>query len=180
MRTPSTEAFWASFKSTNRLDHDDYVVVSCGDGPELADELAALIVAGTKRATASLVRDYGSSETVPRSGDLWVVVDGSGAPHCICRTTSVRIGPLDSVDDAFAWDEGEDDRTRASWLDNHRRYFARQAAGEGFTMHDDIETVFERFEVVWPPHLADPPRTSASCMPPVLHGVNQGPHGPRS
>jgi hypothetical protein len=25
----------------------------------------------------------------------------------------------------------------------------------GFEMHDAIETVFERFEVVWPPDIAD-------------------------
>jgi uncharacterized protein YhfF len=63
--------------------------------------------------------------------------------------------PLIGVDGAFAWDEGEGDRTRASWLDNHRRYFSRQAAREGFVMHDGIATVFERFEVVWPPEIAD-------------------------
>jgi hypothetical protein len=40
-------------------------------------------------------------------------------------------------------------------LDAHRRYFGRQAAREGFVMHDGIETVFERFEIVWPPELAD-------------------------
>ncbi len=61
-----------------------------------------------------------------------------------------------SVDEAFAWDEGEDDRTRASWLDEHRAFFGRLAERGGFPMHDDIETVFERFQVVWPPKIADP------------------------
>ena len=32
----------------------------------------------------------------------------------------------------------------------HRRYFARQASRERFELDDDILTVFERFEVVWP------------------------------
>jgi hypothetical protein len=36
----------------------------------------------------------------------------------------------------------------AWWLDAHRRYFARQAAREGFELDDDILTVFDRFEVV--------------------------------
>ena len=35
------------------------------------------------------------------------------------------------------------------------RYFARQATREGFEMDDEILTVFERFEVVWPLDVAD-------------------------
>jgi hypothetical protein len=46
-------------------------------------------------------------------------------------------------------------RTCEWWLDAHREYFRRQAAREGFTMHDCIETVFERFEIMWPPSAAD-------------------------
>lgn len=154
-KTPATEAFFAAFKGAARLEHDDYVVVSFGDGPELADELLELVLAGTKRATASLLRDYDDGNPVPRADDFVVVVDGQGEPRCIWRTTKVEIGPLVGVDDAFAWDEGEDDRSRASWLANHGRYFALEAARGGFAMHDDIETVFERFEIVWPPEIAD-------------------------
>jgi hypothetical protein len=39
--------------------------------------------------------------------------------------------------------------------DAHRRYFARQASSERFELDDEILTVFERFEVVWPLDLAD-------------------------
>jgi hypothetical protein len=54
----------------------------------------------------------------------------------------------------IAWDEGEGDRSLDWWLAAHRRYFNQQAATLGFEMHDNIETVFERFEVVWPPSLS--------------------------
>ena len=69
--------------------------------------------------------------------------------------------PLIDVDDAFAWDEGEGDRTRDWctrdwWLSAHREYFSAQARREGFDMFEMIETVFERFEIVWPPAIADP------------------------
>ncbi len=154
-KTPAVEAFWAAFKSAVGLGHDEYVVVSFEDNPEGADELAELAVAGTKRATASLLRDYDERNPLPRVGDLVVLVDGRSRPRCIWRTTWIGIGPLIGVDDSFAWDEGEGDRTRVWWLDAHRRYFGRQAAREGFVMHDGIETVFERFEVVWPLELAD-------------------------
>jgi uncharacterized protein YhfF len=59
------------------------------------------------------------------------------------------------VDDAFAWDEGEGDRSRAVWLDNHLGYFAKQAAREGWEMTPDLPCYFERFTIVWPPESAD-------------------------
>jgi uncharacterized protein YhfF len=64
-------------------------------------------------------------------------------------------GPLNSVDERFARDEGEGDRTRDWWLAAHRRIFAQRAAARGFRMHDEIETMFERFEIVWPLEIAD-------------------------
>ena len=76
-------------------------------------------------------------------------------PMCIWRTTEITVKPLVDVDDAFAWDEGEGERTRAWWLSAHRSYFSGQAQREGFEMRDAIETVFERFEVVWPPEVVD-------------------------
>jgi uncharacterized protein YhfF len=154
-RTPEIEAYWAAFRGSRGLDHDRYVVVQMGDSPELADELVDLMVAGPKRATASLARDYEGEEPLPAVGDHVLVVDGRGTPRCIFRTTEVTIKPLIEVDDAFAWDEGEGDRSRAFWLDAHRRAFGRQAAREGFTMHDRLATVFERFTLVWPPEAAD-------------------------
>jgi uncharacterized protein YhfF len=154
-RTPRTEAYWAGFRKAAGLDHDHYVVVEMGDSAELASELIDLMLAGRKRATASLARDFEGEEPLPEIGDHVVVVDGTGTPRCIWRTTEVTIKPLVEVDDAFAWDEGEGDRSRAFWLDAHRRFFARQAARESFTMHDRIPTVFERFALVWPPEAAD-------------------------
>jgi hypothetical protein len=41
------------------------------------------------------------------------------------------------------------------WLDAHRRYFAGQAMREGFEIDDEILTVSERFEIVWPLDVAD-------------------------
>ena len=83
------------------------------------------------------------------------LLDGEGQPRFIWRTTEIKIKPLSEVDEAFAWDEGEGDRTRDWWVAAHRRYFARQAAREGFELDDEILTVFERFEVVWPLDVAD-------------------------
>jgi uncharacterized protein YhfF len=155
-RTAETQSFWRTFRRHTGLDHDNYVVGSFGDSPKMATALADLVIAGIKRATASLVRDYGDGrEPMPKPGDFVMMLDGEERPRFIWRTTEVAIKPLSEVDEAFAWDEGERDRTRDWLVAAHRRYFGRQASREGFDFDDDILTVFERFEVVWPLDVAD-------------------------
>ena len=154
-KTAETEAFRQAYLSQGGAGAADYEVVRFGDTPAIATELVELVLAGTKRATASLRSDFASDEALPRIGGHVVVVDGTGAPRCIWRTTEITVKPLDRVDARFAWDGGEGDRTLAGWLAAHHAYFGAQAAREGFEMRDDIETVFERFEIVWPPEAAD-------------------------
>jgi uncharacterized protein YhfF len=155
-RSALTDEFWRCYREAAGLHHDDYDVVTFGDGPEMATELAELAVAGIKRATAGLVRQFGpGGEAPPVAGGYVVLLDSTGRPRAIWRTTEVRVGPLNSVDERFARDEGEGERTREWWLAAHRRFFGRRADAQGFRMHDEIETVFERFTVVWPPAIAD-------------------------
>jgi len=151
MKSPAADAYWEEFRKETGLQGGRYVAAKFGDGPTMADELLGLVLAGRKRAAASLARDYcrPDGDPFPQEGDYVVWLDGSGHPRCITRTTQLEVKPLSQVDDLFAWDEGEGDRTRAWWLDAHRRYFQRQADREGFSMHDEIETVFERFQLVW-------------------------------
>jgi uncharacterized protein YhfF len=91
-----------------------------------------------------------------RGGGHVVVLDGRDRPRAIWRTRTVDVKPLDQVDEAFAWDEGEGDRTRAGWLAMHVRYFTRRAEREGFTFSETMPAVFERFTLVWPAGDADP------------------------
>ena len=124
------------------------VVEAFGDSAELADELLALVIDGPKRATAGSVEGFAvDGDELRLVGDCWIATDGAGRPRAVIRTTDVRIGPLDSVDDAFAWDEGEDDRTRASWLREHERFFRRDLARLGIEFDPQMSTIFERFEV---------------------------------
>ena len=112
-RSSDTNAFWQAFRRHTGLDHDNYAVASFGDSPEMATGLADLVVAGIKRATASLARDYGEGrESIPRPGDFVMMLDGEGRPRFIWQTTEVAIKPLSQVDDAFGWDEREGDRTQ--------------------------------------------------------------------
>ena len=154
-KTERTEAFWADFCQATGVE-GDYDAVAFGDSVALANELAELVLTGPKRATAGLLRDYeADGDPLPIVGGYVVMTDGHGEPKAVWQTTDVRVGPLSSVDDKFAWDEGEGDRTRADWLRMHTNFFTRQAEAEGFDFHPDIETVFERFKIVWPPEHAD-------------------------
>jgi uncharacterized protein YhfF len=117
-----------------------------GDTVELADELIALVIDGPKRATAGSVADHeAEGEPIPVVGDRSIVMDGTMRPRAVLETTDVRVGPLSSVDDRFAWDEGEGDRTRGYWLDAHTWFFGRAYERLGLRFHSDIPVVFERF-----------------------------------
>ncbi len=110
----------------------------------------AAVVAFWERATADSVdRLVATDSPLPAVGDLWIATDGSMWPCAPLETTDVRVGPLSSVDDAFAWDEGEGDRSRRWWLDAHIWYFSRTLPVLGVVFHPDVEVVFERFTVAY-------------------------------
>ncbi|PRZ05239.1 uncharacterized protein YhfF [Isoptericola sp. CG 20/1183] len=121
-----------------------------GDNPELADELLALVLAGTKTATASLVVEYDeSAEQMPRRGDLSILLDGAGDPRALIRTTEVETVPFDEVSAEHAWAEGEDDRTLESWREQHERYWRRTLAGTAHEFDPSMPVVCERFTVLY-------------------------------
>jgi uncharacterized protein YhfF len=157
--------FWDAYVASARVGSTKFAVLKFGDGAELADELASQVVAGRKRATASLLRDTMERGTpMPEPGDLCVVVDGKDAPRCIVRILDVDIKPLRDVDEEFAWAAGGGDRSLEWWRSAHTRYFKRQGAREGFVIDDATKVVLERIEVVWPNELADRPTTSRRLL----------------
>ncbi|PPF23096.1 hypothetical protein C5D07_10420 [Rathayibacter tritici] len=145
----SATRLWAQYRAAHPAVEEELPPVeSFGDSTAMADELLGLVRRGVKTATASLAADG-----APAAGEHWIVCDGGGIARVVLVTEGVRIGPLDSVDDAFAWAEGEGERTREYWLDGHRRFFSRVSSG-GIG-----DVVFERFRVVWPE--ADAERAAA-------------------
>jgi len=121
-----------------------------GDSADLANELIDLVLAGTKRATAGSVAEYqADGEPLPQVGDLEIVLDGVRRPRAVLQITDVRIGSLQSVDDQFAYDEGEGDRTRDSWLAEHTTFFSRVLPQLGLDFDPEMQTIFQRFEVLY-------------------------------
>jgi uncharacterized protein YhfF len=155
-KSSEVDSFWQDYRRASGVLGKDYDVCRMGDSAGMGDELLRLILAGPKRATACLLRDVEAGhETMARVGGHVVVVDGHDRPRAIWRTRTVDVKPLEAVDDAFAWDEGEGDRTRDDWLAMHVRYFERRAQAEGFAFEPSMPAVFERFTLVWPPAYAD-------------------------
>lgn len=150
------------------LTEDDVEVFAFGDSPEMADDLAALVIEHDKRATAGWLDEDGEPEVVA-PGDLSVVLDGEGRPVVTLRTDEVVVQALDDVDPAFAWDEGEGDRTRASWLEAHTRFFSRRAGVTDRPLDTSAPRFrFERFSVVQPEPAAPAPlvqRGTATVRP---------------
>ncbi|MDZ4177629.1 MAG: ASCH domain-containing protein [Coriobacteriia bacterium] len=119
------------------------------DNESDANELADLVLAGTKRATAGLLWSYeNEGEPLPRVGDLSIVTDWEGRARCVIRTTSVEIVPFEAVTPEFAAIEGEGDGSLAYWLRAHEAAFTRELADSGRALEPSSPVVCECFEVV--------------------------------
>ena len=85
----------------------DLEAFSLKDGPALADELAALVLDGRKRATCWAAGEDMSAEV----GKRMVMLDGAGRPRAVLTTIELTLRRFDEADAALAFDEG--DRTLA-------------------------------------------------------------------
>ena len=94
---------------------------SFGDSPELADELAALVLSGIKTATCWAASDGASTQV----GKRMVVLSGSGEPVAVIETVELTQRQFNDADAAFAYDEGEGYRSLAYWRRAHLGYFTR-------------------------------------------------------
>lgn len=122
-----------------------------GNSSRQARELAELVIAGTKTATASLLETNKlQPEKAPIDGGYSVVTNFEGEPMCVIQTTEIRHLSFDAVDAAFAYDEGEGDRKLADWREGHWAYFSQEAAELGFEFDETSIVCCERFRLVYP------------------------------
>jgi uncharacterized protein YhfF len=147
------EEFWAEFLRAEPAVAPDtlYQVWYFGNTPEMARDLADLVLSGKKTATASLLEtNTRQPENAPIEDGFSVVTDMEGIPICVIRTTEMIQMPFSDVDAAFAYDEGEDDRTLESWRNAHRDYFTKEAASLGFAFDENSLVCCERFRLLFP------------------------------
>lgn len=142
--------FWAEFCRPGKVDvSEPYQVWYFGNTPEMAEELAALVIAGKKIATASLLRTNElQPDKAPFVGGYSVVTDFHGRPLCVLRTTDIKHIRFIDVDEQFASDEGEGDGSLEYWREVHREYFERESKELGFEFDDNSVVCCERFALL--------------------------------
>lgn len=149
---PHIAAFWQAFAATQATDPTPrfFEAFHFDDNQPSADALAALVLAGRKRATAGLVWAFEQARMpLPRVGDLSVVTDWAKAPLCVIETRRVDIVPYEAVTEEFAATEGEGDGSLRYWREAHWAYFGRECERLGLTRSPAMPVVCERFEVVF-------------------------------
>jgi uncharacterized protein YhfF len=77
------------------------------------------------------------------------LLDGQENPVCIIETTEVSIKPYNQVDAAFAFEEGEGDRSLEYWREAHWRFFSRTLPKIVKEPTQDMPLVCEQFRVVF-------------------------------
>ncbi len=115
---------------------------SFGDNPEMANELASLVVKGVKTASCGSLASFQADEPSPKIGSYNIVLDGQGTPVCVIRVVSLRRVRFSEVTEEFARKEGEGDLSLEYWRREHQAFFTRA----GF-FSDDMELVAEEFVV---------------------------------
>ena len=147
-------AFWARFARTHGAPVDDrfHEAFAFGDSAAMADDLAALVLQGTKRATASALWTYeAEGQPMPQPGGLSIVTDAADRALCVIETRSVEVVPFREVTAEFAATEGEGDGSLAYWRRVHEDFFTRECVAAGRAFSDTMPIVCECFEVVYRP-----------------------------
>lgn len=114
-----------------------------GDTPSMANALAALVVAGKKRATCCSLSSFLQQQPAITPGCWHIVLDGARQPCCVIRTLSLQRVRFEEVTAAQAALEGEGDLSLAFWRREHRAFFIREG-----TWTPDMELIYETFVVI--------------------------------
>ena len=141
------EEMWEKYCQSNNLRGETYEAWAFGAEP---DKLAGLVTQGIKTATSSLYILYAlEKEPLPKAGEYSVILDSRGDAVCIIQTTGVKVVPFNEVDDAFAYREGEGDRSLAYWRKVHEAFFSDCLKEIGAAFDETMDVVCEEFETVY-------------------------------
>jgi len=112
------------------------------------NHLLGLALQGKKRATSGSMLGYQMEDGgIPEPGSMSVITDWDGNPRCVVRTTKVSVLPFRSITYEMAVLEGED-ASLDSWRKSHERFFREEGKALGYSFSEDMDVVFEEFEVV--------------------------------
>jgi uncharacterized protein YhfF len=154
-RDAKAEAFWQAYLAS--LPHAEdairrfYEVFRIGNSPQASNEGASLIKQGLKTAISSLLCGHEAThKPLPEVGSLSIVTDSRGSPVCVIETLAVDVKAFADVDETFAYDYGEWDRTLATWRARCWELNAPRCHALGKVPTLEMALVCERFAVVYP------------------------------
>ena len=147
----TVQAFWEAFLQETGRPADTPCLESFHFDltEKWANELLRLVLEGKKRATSSSLTCYElEGARVPAPGDLSIVTDWAGEPHCVIETTQGDILPFRDVTFALCRLEGEDD-CLDSWRRSHINFFTAEGREAGYVFTEDMPVIFEQFRVIY-------------------------------
>jgi len=152
MSNETVAEFWGAYLTTLPEHHPHRfhplpAAWSFGEGEEMADKLADLVLRGIKTATRSR---YLSGNILDDAG-LSILLDGAGRPLCLVETYEITVRRFREVDADFAAAEGENDLSLGGWRQAHWTFFSREAVKEGYEVGEDMLLSCERFRVLYRP-----------------------------
>ncbi|MEC5422542.1 ASCH domain-containing protein [Virgibacillus sp. C22-A2] len=150
MSNDSIIKMWDDYRKNNPNAPKEYEAWAFGDSKEMADELAKLVLDGTKTATASNYTLYElDNEELPYVGLHNIILDGDGKAVAVAETTSVEVVPFDEVTVEHAYLEGEGDRTLNYWREVHEPFFKTEFNNIKQNFNYKIPVVCERFKLLY-------------------------------
>jgi uncharacterized protein YhfF len=147
-------AFWQDFEAQAGPGVSDrfYEAAYFADSEVSANHLAALVLSGRKRGTATLLWSLeAGGKGSPQVGDLTVVTTWDGRPCCVVETRETAVVPFNEVTAAFAAIEGEGDGSLEYWRRAHWAFYGRECARLGRQPAPGMPVLCEHFEVVFRP-----------------------------
>ena len=119
----------------------------CND-KESANKLYDLVILGKKRATCGNLLMYQfKKEPILHKDDLTVLTNFDQTKACILRTKKVIVKKFGEITEEDARKEGEGDLSLEHWKRVHGKIFESECAKLGKEFSEDIEVVFEEFDV---------------------------------
>ena len=120
------------------------------DNEKDANECAALVISGDKRATASCLWSYQiNKEDLPKKQDIYIVTDWAGLAVCVIEVEKIEITPFYKITREFAETEGEGDKSLEYWRKVHWDYYHRELEGSNYRPSEDMLIVCEYFKLVY-------------------------------
>lgn len=150
---PATDRFWRHY-----LDSADAIagaerwlfdVRRFGVDEHGADDLALLVSRGIKTACCELQWAYAARHTpVPQTGALSIIENGRDQPVCLVQITELVVRPFREVDQRFAYDNAEWDRSLKTWRIEYWQRFSDACAAIGREADHRMPLVCQRFRVL--------------------------------